>query len=793
MAKTLSTNAIRTKRAAQRAAKAARTQNTCDSIPVVAASIPPKRDVPPPLPTRPVGRPSKTKSKGRPPKAKDTPTTLSSRSTRRNPGVPSAPTRPQPSRPRNPVTPTTRRLTRSISRPSRTPHVTERQYYVAVPSSPTRRGPKWKWGNQRHYYERRLKMLKTSQVLYKRYWHASLAEASILRSPPDVDSRSRMHNASINDPDITSMQQLVHSFIKDNPTHPLLESLFGIASQNDGKVNIDTKMESYDKLKSSLATIVNHHLQASDDFEQASTLSTLLFNSGLFSDSSVDKVADKIAKEVNSYRFNAIALLQCIDCHAASLNDSAVSQYASIGNPRPGEALLVKRWQLTEVRSFINRYIEVLLQVKYDHSTAHGEYIHLDYESLVRFLVDQYGLTDKAVREGILIAITGDGAALTTSTRKAGQTCVGIKMIDKDGCNPITKELCFILYDTDDNGEESTSFANAQSADHCYPVAIVLSPESRSLVTGHFANFWSFFHQLSINGLQARGHEPAFKPFEVISPADLSFQQKTTGCGGACKAKKFFCHCCESNSFDTHNLFYRNEDPEEFCEYCTSNELSSCCHRQINDDTELKRKELWLVELLLKDNRLRQSNPSLSLRDCLPSGEVSCFDGYVIKKDKRSEKMTSINLRDSIDANNVMHRHVNDYMQNVFHSVELIQHNPRIRYDPHAADKMEDMTNIEYALGNDGDKNMQFRINLMIDIGQHGLAVNANETTEQLRAKLLKQLQLRFRICRYKDALYCHQRAMANNRVMCPSKSPLCILHFHQRTIEKIVSELISR
>lgn len=57
---------------------------------------------------------------------------------------------------------------------------------------------------------------------------------------------------------------------------------------------------------------------------------------------------------------------------------------------------------------------------------------YMYFEAQLRFLIDQYGLKDIAVDEGgVQIAITGDGAALTTSTRKASQTCLGIKMVDR--------------------------------------------------------------------------------------------------------------------------------------------------------------------------------------------------------------------------------------------------------------------------------------------------------------------------------------------------------------------------
>jgi hypothetical protein len=99
-----------------------------------------------------------------------------------------------------------------------------------------------------------------------------------------------------------------------------------------------------------------------------------------------------------------------------------------------------------------------------------------------------------------------------------------------------------------------------------------------------------------------------FKPFEVITPADLSFQQKITGLGGGCKVSRFFCICCESNSLVNYNLFHKTTERNEFCEFCIANDTASCCHHAINDSTKLMRKEEWLLD-------------SLTLHDCLPEGE----------------------------------------------------------------------------------------------------------------------------------------------------------------------------
>jgi hypothetical protein len=223
-------------------------------------------------------------------------------------------------------------------------------------------------------------------------------------------------------------------------------------------------------LKKSIESLVNHHLHQLFDEEKADRVAEYFFNGNLFPNDTVKKVARKVARTVNSFEYSAVALLKTIDCHVGSLNDTGVSQYANIGNPKKGDSLLNKRHHITNLRKFLDRYITALFKVEFEEGTKYGESIHVDFESQLRFLVGRYGLTDVAVREGIQIAITGDGAALTTSTRKAGQTCVGIKMVDPRCRHPITKELCFISTPPDNEEDiEVKCYGGVQSADHCFP------------------------------------------------------------------------------------------------------------------------------------------------------------------------------------------------------------------------------------------------------------------------------------------------------------------------------------
>eukprot|EP00956_Cyclotella_meneghiniana_P010817 scaffold15122_cov41-Cyclotella_meneghiniana.AAC.1 len=75
-------------------------------------------------------------------------------------------------------------------------------------------------------------------------------------------------------------------------------------------------------------------------------------------------------------------------------------------------------------------------------------------ERQLRFVMKAFGLHQKAVNEGIEIAITGDGAAITTSTTTAGQTALGWKLVDPDTVDLNTGEKLFLSVDSDGNTDE---------------------------------------------------------------------------------------------------------------------------------------------------------------------------------------------------------------------------------------------------------------------------------------------------------------------------------------------------
>jgi hypothetical protein len=83
--------------------------------------------------------------------------------------------------------------------------------------------------------------------------------------------------------------------------------------------------------------------------------------------------------------------------------------------------LLNKRWKICHVRSIAYKFTSHLLNIKHNQFSEYGDYIGMDIELGFGIYLDALGLKEKAKSKPVDVAITGDGAAITTSTNNAGQ------------------------------------------------------------------------------------------------------------------------------------------------------------------------------------------------------------------------------------------------------------------------------------------------------------------------------------------------------------------------------------
>ena len=97
----------------------------------------------------------------------------------------------------------------------------------------------------------------------------------------------------------------------------------------------------------------------------------------------------------------------------------------------------------------MNDFVRHLFKSTHDISpeaASDGSFVQWNYESLFRFLVKEYGLQEKAEREGgVEWGVTGDGATFLGKF-SASQFAVGFKPLDPDAVDHVTGEKLFMTW-----------------------------------------------------------------------------------------------------------------------------------------------------------------------------------------------------------------------------------------------------------------------------------------------------------------------------------------------------------
>ena len=145
----------------------------------------------------------------------------------------------------------------------------------------------------------------------------------------------------------------------------------------------------------------------------------------------------------------------------------------------------------------------------------------------------------------------------------------------------------------------------------------------------------------------------------------------------------------------------------------------------MNDYHEVQQKGWALLDLILHDQQLKQSNNNLTLTDILPSDQQDCFNGF----DNEGAKLfVKLNLCDTLSQDNAISRPINDYCLHLLHTEETdaIIASTSMVYDPRAVSKSTTSNSIDYTYQNDsstGDN--AFMGNLFSDWRLRGLSRNS--------------------------------------------------------------------
>jgi hypothetical protein len=211
--------------------------------------------------------------------------------------------------------------------------------------------------------------------------------------------------------------------------------------------------------------------------------------------------------------------------------------------------------------------------------SKNGECYKFKFECVVRLMLDAFGLTEIAIKEGgVQISITLDGAELFDH---ASHVMGGLKITDKRARDP-SHGLSPI---NEDDEMIQSLLGKIQTRDACACLKILFAKDNKSTYDDDFSDMFEYAEELRTVGIAASRHGPALKPFDVSLPQDMASFWKALGLGGAAKVKEFFCHLCSCRSSDILQSF---TGPNRCEECCTAN-TEQCRHHSVCDTALIER------------------------------------------------------------------------------------------------------------------------------------------------------------------------------------------------------------
>ena len=554
----------------------------------------------------------------------------------------------------------------------------------------------------------------------------------------------------------------------------------------------DLKM---DKIVRGIQCLFAFHFSSHSDEDKANMMGKMLVQGNIFGQAAGMIVASTAARCFSRRVFSPWRLLKMIDskCQGA-LNDGAVRDYCHVEADcnlvpfKRGHSLLPNRNHITACRKKMNNLAGKVFDVQHNKNptkSQYGDHVQVDYESLIRFLVNSFGLKSKAISEGVELVFTADGAKIC-GAKNASQTAAGIKVMDPSAIDPDTGQLMFV--EELDSNNNPKILKNYQTFKNHALAEIILHGETKTLVNDVFRDFFKFGMRFGDVGLPARGLEPAFKAKKSYVNADMSLQHKCVGRGGACKIKKFFCYCCECHGEE--DMFALNEG-NEVCKICRHNNRTKCRHRRVNDLIEVNKKTEELLSLLVDDHK-RRFGREKELRDFMKDGLTACWDGY---DDSGEMLSTNVNLKDAFHPNGSCTRPIRDYCGALLHSEEddEVISKSSITYCPEALLSSSDINNIDYDIeADDADKN-KFIGMVLHDLDLRGYDEEDlfnNHSKEEWISLLRNCLKVCRRIKMLRNCLTIEKDARRTQFVEVDRAIP-CILHANNRTSEKLLEQIL--
>jgi hypothetical protein len=127
-------------------------------------------------------------------------------------------------------------------------------------------------------------------------------------------------------PNEQEMHRLIKDFVDTNPNHPLMMVLNKAGLTMQVRKSKETHKQ---QLVKAVQSVVNLYLDSYSDETKGDIVGEMLFNHQVLQTSSVNHMAVKIGRSMNSFIFTTVNILKCIDLQR-SLNDRGVNELVSI-------------------------------------------------------------------------------------------------------------------------------------------------------------------------------------------------------------------------------------------------------------------------------------------------------------------------------------------------------------------------------------------------------------------------------------------------------------------------------
>jgi hypothetical protein len=217
-------------------------------------------------------------------------------------------------------------------------------------------------------------------------------------------------------------------------------------------------------------------------------------------------------------------------------------------------------------------YPMTLINEIHDRESVDG--IEFDEEVVFRYIIEKFGLSEKAKHGTVEIALTINGAKLE------GKFCyvmIGFKLVDVDAMNQNT-------------GEKVKQ--NMQSDQWSFPLIAIVAKDTKSTYTKYVDHIFDFCNSVRVNGLVGSDGSQ-WQPFLIPEPQDMKSHKGCPGWDGAAKSPGVvhFCHLCMC----TINKIALTNQVQ--CKTCNAVPTHICLHHNICGVAEAQRRREELATL----------------------------------------------------------------------------------------------------------------------------------------------------------------------------------------------------